>query len=104
MAELTTGIVPESKSHEIKKDLESRREALICKVNKEDAWRGRPEGLNTTNMLKMASEKMGISPHSAMVVAERLYLAGFITYPRTESTFYPKKFDFGRVVNSLKYY
>ena len=39
-----------------------------------------------------------------MIIAERLYLSGFVTYPRTESTFYPKKFDFTRVVNALKYY
>eukprot|EP00828_Plagiopyla_frontata_P030909 TRINITY_DN4070_c0_g1_i5.p1 TRINITY_DN4070_c0_g1~~TRINITY_DN4070_c0_g1_i5.p1 ORF type:complete len:576 (-),score=79.71 TRINITY_DN4070_c0_g1_i5:23-1750(-) len=77
---------------------------MVIKINKEDGYRGRPEGLNTTNLLKVASDKMGIGPHQAMIVAERLYLSGFITYPRTESTFYPKKFEFGKVVNALKYH
>lgn len=63
VGELVSGMVAESKAHEVKKDIESRREAVVCKVSKEEAWRGRPEGLNTTSFLKVASEKMGIGPH-----------------------------------------
>lgn len=62
-AEVNLGLVNEQKSREIKKDIENRREAIIVKINKEDAIRGRPEGLNTTSLLKVASEKMGIGPH-----------------------------------------
>jgi len=36
-----------------------------------------------------------------MHIAERLYLAGYITYPRTESTAYPKTFDFEEIIESL---
>ena len=36
-----------------------------------------------------------------MHVAEKLYLSGYITYPRTESTSYPDKFDFESVVKAL---
>ena len=34
-------------------------------------------------------------------MAERLYLEGYITYPRTESTSYPDKFNFKGVVTAL---
>lgn len=44
---------------------------------------------------------MGIGPQQAMHVAERLYLSGLLTYPRTESTSYPNKFEFKSVINSL---
>lgn len=36
-----------------------------------------------------------------MHVAEKLYLGGYITYPRTESTSYPQNFDFQGVVKAL---
>ena len=44
-------------------------------------------------MLKMASTMLGMSPHQAMQTAERMYLSGYITYPRTETSEYPKNFD-----------
>ena len=34
-----------------------------------------------------------MGPYHAMQVAERLYMQGFLSYPRTESTGYPKDFD-----------
>ena len=48
---------------------------------------------NTVALLKLASSVLGLSPHRAMQVAEDLYTAGFISYPRTESTRYPTGFD-----------
>ena len=36
---------------------------------------------------------MGIGPKDTMHYAERLYLSGFVSYPRTETTSYPKGFD-----------
>lgn len=42
-----------------------------------------------------------MGPSHALSIAERLYLSGFITYPRTESTSYPGKFDFKSIINAL---
>lgn len=42
-----------------------------------------------------------MGPNHAMHIAERLYLSGFITYPRTESTSYPSLFDFQSVLKAL---
>jgi len=44
---------------------------------------------------------MGIGAHEAMKIAEGLYLKGFITYPRTESTAYSPNYDFKAVLSSL---
>jgi DNA topoisomerase-3 len=59
-----------------------------------------PLGLNTVALLEAGSKSMGMSPKQVMNVAEKLYSAGFISYPRTETTKYdPNGFD---VRNSLR--
>lgn len=74
----------------------------VLKVVEKNVKRSRPGGLNTVDMLKHASSKLHIGPHHAMKVAERLYLSGFITYPRTESTAYPKNFAHKEIISKIK--
>lgn len=42
-----------------------------------------PVGLNTVALLEMGSKTLGMSPKNVMNVAEKLYGAGLISYPRT---------------------
>ena len=49
-------------------------------------------------LLKIASSALNIGPHVAMSIAERLYTAGLISYPRTESSAYARSFDFRAVL------
>ena len=51
--------------------------------------------LSQVSLLKVASSALGIGAHQAMKVAEALYLAGYLSYPRTESTAYPPGTDLG---------
>ena len=37
-----------------------------------------------------------------MKIAENLYLSGYITYPRTESTSYSASFNFNEIINNHK--
>lgn len=43
--------------------------------------------------MRVASSGLGMGPHHAMQIAERLYTQGYISYPRTETTHYPENFD-----------
>jgi hypothetical protein len=60
-----------------------------------------PAGLNTVQMLRVASSYLKISPHATMKVAEQLYTRGYITYPSTETTKYAPGFDFYKAVNDF---
>ncbi|GAV58963.1 Topoisom_bac domain-containing protein, partial [Cephalotus follicularis] len=66
----------------------------VIEISEKQETKGRPSGLNTVNLLKVASSALGIGPQMAMQLAERLYTQGFISYPRTESTAYPSSFNF----------
>jgi len=66
--------------------------ATVTSRNKEQKKLRVPVGLNTVQMLKAASQ-LGISPGTAMKVAEELYSQGYMSYPRTESSKYPPSFD-----------
>ncbi len=47
----------------------------------------------------MRSKGLGMSPISAMQIAERLYTQGFISYPRTETTQYAANFDLNEALS-----
>lgn len=77
-------------------------DGMLVEYKTKDSARTRPIGLNTVEMLKHGSAHLGMGPHDTMKVAERLYLSGYTTYPRTESTAYPKTFDFKSILKSVE--
>ncbi len=56
---------------------------------------------NTTAFSTDASSRLGITPASAMRIAEDLYMDGFISYPRTDNTVYPASLPLRDLVASL---
>ncbi|XP_033112816.1 DNA topoisomerase 3-beta-1-like [Anneissia japonica] len=67
--------------------------ARVLSVSKKEKSKQRPLALNTVEMLRVASSGLGMSPQHTMQIAERLYIQGYISYPRTETTHYPEQFD-----------
>lgn len=67
--------------------------ARVSDISQKEDRQPRPQALNTVAMLKMASTRLGIGPQQAMHMAEKLYLGGWMTYPRTETNSYPANFD-----------
>jgi len=59
----------------------------------------KPIPFNTTEFLKEASRFM--NPDKAMSIAENLYIEGYISYPRTDNTVYPKTLDLEAIVRSF---
>ena len=61
----------------------------------------RPAPFDTT-MMQVEANKIGIPPTTAMKLAEDLYTGGYISYPRTENTEYPKSLNLRSVLEKLK--
>ncbi|MGN6254332.1 MAG: DNA topoisomerase I [Solirubrobacterales bacterium] len=60
-----------------------------------------PTPYNTTAFSTDASSRLGITPASAMRIAEDLYMDGFISYPRTDNTVYPPSLPVRELISSL---
>jgi DNA topoisomerase-1 len=60
-----------------------------------------PAPFNTTMMMAEAN-KMGISPSMAMKLAEDLYTSGYISYPRTDNTVYPRSLSLKTILEKLR--
>jgi DNA topoisomerase-1 len=76
-------------------------EATVTEVNQKSATRKPPTPFNTTAFLTAASS-LGYSPSRAARLAEDLYTDGYISYPRTDNTVYPKSLDLREVIGYLK--
>jgi len=75
-------------------------EATVIEVNQKSATRKPPTPFNTTAFLTAASS-LGYSPSRAARLAEDLYTDGYISYPRTDNTVYPKSLDLREVLGYL---
>lgn len=62
-------------------------------VSSKEQTKPRPQALNTVELMRAASSGLGLGPHNAMQIAEKLYTQGYVSYPRTETTSYPSNFD-----------
>jgi len=66
--------------------------AAVEEVNRRTRTDEPPAPFNTTQFIRAASS-LGYSAQRAMSIAEDLYTAGYITYPRTDNTVYPDDLD-----------
>src|ERR671920_651564 len=75
--------------------------ATVEEVQQKSATRKPPAPFNTTAFLTAAAN-IGISPSRAARIAEDLYTDGYISYPRTDNTVYPRSLDLREVLGQLK--
>ncbi|WP_222919676.1 DNA topoisomerase I [Natrinema sp. SYSU A 869] len=82
----------ETVADEVYETLADRDAATVVDVNRRTRTDTPPEPFNTTQFIRAASA-IGYSAKRAMSIAEDLYTAGYITYPRTDNTVYPDDLD-----------
>ena len=75
--------------HQVK----GQAQAKVLSVTTKEKAKERPIALNTVELMRVASSGLGMGPHHAMQIAEKLYTQGYMSYPRTESTQYAENFD-----------
>ncbi|WP_254838811.1 DNA topoisomerase I [Natronomonas marina] len=72
--------------------LSAAGEAVVESVDRRRRTDDPPAPFDTTAYISAAGS-LGLSAQKAMSVAEELYTAGYITYPRTDNTVYPDDLD-----------
>ncbi len=73
----------------------------VKEVTARRSQRKPPTPFNTTAFTTEASNRLGLTPKRAMQLAEDLYMDGFISYPRTDNTVYPRSLPTRELVASL---
>ncbi|WP_254280036.1 DNA topoisomerase I [Haloarcula marina] len=73
-------------------DLTSVDAATVTSVRRRTRTDSPPTPFNTTAFISAASS-LGYSAQRAMSIAEELYTAGYMTYPRTDNTVYPEDLE-----------
>ncbi len=82
----------EATAEAVYETLSERDCATVVDVNRRTRTDDPPTPFNTTQFIRAASS-LGYSAQRAMSIAEDLYTAGYITYPRTDNTVYPDDLD-----------
>ena len=62
-----------------------------CRSKPKSKWR--PTPLDTVELTMLGSRKLNLTAKATMDAAEKLYTAGVISYPRTETNIFPKEMD-----------
>jgi DNA topoisomerase I len=79
----------------------SKTPGTVKEITARKNTRKPPTPLNTTAFTTDASSRLGITPSRAMRIAEDLYMDGYISYPRTDNTVYPKSLEVKELVKQL---
>ncbi len=77
------------KAREIAEKLKNK-ELVLKRVKIKEKRIQRPFPLNTVRLASLSARVLGLSSKDTLSVAEKLYLEGLITYPRTETDKYTK--------------
>ena len=90
----------ESRAEAIERDVRSASTAAVTSVERRTQTDEPPAPFDTTAFISAAAS-LGYSAQRAMSIAEELYTAGYITYPRTDNTVYPEDLDPGALVDAF---
>ncbi|MBI4170727.1 MAG: DNA topoisomerase I [Candidatus Aenigmarchaeota archaeon] len=77
------------------------QEAKVKDIKTKIMTQNPPKPYNTTSLLADIYRYFGYSPQQGMSIAEALYQAGLISYPRTSSEKLPKDINYKKIISAL---
>ncbi|MES3160273.1 MAG: DNA topoisomerase [Halorubrum sp.] len=90
----------ESVAETLTEALAAADDAVVDDVRRRTRTDEPPAPFNTTQYIRAAGS-IGYSAQRAMSIAEDLYTAGYVTYPRTDNTVYPADLDPAELLEEL---
>lgn len=91
----------EEEAEAVSSRIKDQGEASVKSYEIEEKEEFRPPPFDTTQ-LQVEANRIGIAPARAMKLAEELYTSGYISYPRTENTVYPRSLGLRNLLERLK--
>jgi DNA topoisomerase III len=80
----------------------SNTHAVVVEKKSTPKTHYRPLPMNTIDLAKACSSRLHIPSHRSMQLAEQLYMAGYISYPRTETNIFAASTDFRALVREME--
>lgn len=96
----TTRFTSEEAAKRVMDHVKGQTEAHVVSITKRKRTQRPPAPFNTTSLMAAAAAE-GIRPARTMRLAESLYMAGYISYPRVDNTVYPPSLDLAQTVKTL---
>lgn len=87
-------------AEDVIKDVKGKKYGEVKKLDIKDRRVNPPAPFNTTSLMAAASQE-GLTPARTMRLAESLYMAGYISYPRVDNTVYPKSLNLKSTVKQI---
>ncbi len=78
------------------------KNGIIKDIKKQQRKSNPPEPLNLSVLQSQSYNHLGYTPSQTLRIAERLYLSGLISYPRTSSQIIPEDIDLQSIVSGIK--
>jgi DNA topoisomerase-1 len=90
----------EAEADSVHEQLQAEDTATVTSVRRRTRTDSPPTPFNTTAFISAAGS-LGYSAQRAMSIAEELYTAGYVTYPRTDNTVYPEDLEPDALLDSF---
>ncbi|MDR3137097.1 MAG: DNA topoisomerase I [Coriobacteriales bacterium] len=90
----------EARAKQVMAAVHDAQSGTVTALEKKRRKQAAPAPFSTTSLMTAASAE-GLSPARTMRLAESLYMAGFISYPRVDNTVYPDSLDLRAVTSML---